>query len=153
MKREGEGGIVVPLLATLLLASARSEDATPERTERITSAALEHRLRLGFDDGVFAGPAWDRLVAEGKASQFLMVGEEHGIAENPLLVAQLFEALAPHGYSKLAIEISPVMASLLDEAAVGGDDRADVEHDAVLDGLDDRVRDVRGLRHGARCLL
>ena len=106
------------LLATFLVSSAGSADETEEQTieEKITTAAAGHRLRLDFDDGVFSGPAWERLVTEGMAAQFFLVGEEHGIAENPKLVAQLFSALSDHGYSKLAIEISPTMASLIDTA-------------------------------------
>jgi hypothetical protein len=110
-------GYALPL-ATLLISSASFAEETAEQPieEKISTVAIEHRLRLDFDDGVFSGPAWERLVTEGKAARFFLVGEEHGIAENPKLVAQLFSALSDHGYSKLAIEVSPTMASLLDTA-------------------------------------
>lgn len=110
------------LLAALCGATAvcADEAAAPELKDRITATAIEQRLRLDLDGGVFSGPAWDRLVAEGRQAQFFLVGEEHGIAENPLLVAKLFAELSRHGYSKLAIEISPTMAWLLDEALAGG---------------------------------
>jgi hypothetical protein len=62
------------------------ESAEPTREEKITKGAIEHRLQLGFDGNTFSGPAWDRLVTEGAAAQFFLVGEEHGIAENPKLV-------------------------------------------------------------------
>lgn len=104
---------VTLLFAGLALAD-QSESAY--REEKITAAASEHRLRLDYGNGLFFGPAWDRLVDEGRAAQFFLVGEEHGIAENPLLVAQLFTALSQHGYQKFAIEISPTMAWYLDEA-------------------------------------
>ena len=96
------------------------ESAEPTREEKITKGAIEHRLQLGFDGNTFSGPAWDRLVTEGAAAQFFLVGEEHGIAENPKLVAQLFSKLSSHGYSKLAIEISPTMAWLADSALAEG---------------------------------
>lgn len=108
------------VLALIALAGCHfafaAEPAGPSRVDRLTSAAIEHRLRLEFDGGVFSGPAYERLVAEGRAAQFFLVGEEHGIAENPMLVGQLFNELARHGYSKLAIEISPTMAWRLDTA-------------------------------------
>ena len=47
----------------------------------------------------------------------MLIGEEHGIAENPMLVARLFTALAADGYEKLVIEISPPMAAMLDAVA------------------------------------
>ena len=111
----------LPFVALLLAGVAAADEATkPTREDRITAAAIEHRAILDFDGGVFSGAGWDRLVVEGAAAQFFLLGEEHGIAENPMLAAQLFSELAKHGYSKLAIEISPTMASLLDEAAAGG---------------------------------
>jgi hypothetical protein len=106
------------LLLTLSLAgvAAAGEDPESMLADKITATASENRLRLEFEAGDFSGPGWDRLVAEGRDAQFFLVGEEHGIAENPLLVGQLFTELAGHGYSKLAIEISPTMAGLLDAA-------------------------------------
>jgi hypothetical protein len=83
---------------------ATSPDETAEQTieDKISAAAMEHRSRLDFDGKTFSGPAWDRVVAEGAAAQFFLVGEEQGIAENPKLVAQLFSELSNRGYSKLA---------------------------------------------------
>jgi len=108
------------LITALLIAGVVLADEAAERTteERISAAAIEYRLRLDFDGDVFSGPAWDRLVEEGAAAQFFLLGEEHGIAENPKLVAQLFSVLSGRGYSRLAIEISPTMAWLLDAALV-----------------------------------
>jgi hypothetical protein len=117
---------IAALSALLVFTSAGADVAAePGKEEKISSAATTSRQVLDFDGRTFSGPAWDRLVAEGKAAQFFLVGEEHGIAENPKLVAQLFSELSNHGYSKLAIEISPTMASLLDAALV----------DDGLDGL------------------
>ena len=107
------------LLCAALLAPAivlAEQPESPSLEDRITTAASEHSLRLDFAKGVFFGPAWERLVAEGRNARFFLVGEEHGIAENPLLVAQLFTELSQHGYEKLAIEISPTMAWFLDQA-------------------------------------
>jgi len=109
------------LLVTLLMVTGLTfadETDKPTKADKITAAATEHRLALDFDGDTFSGPAWDRLLAEGRRAQFFLVGEEHGIAENPMLVGQLFPVLAEEGYSKLAIEISPTMASLLDAALV-----------------------------------
>lgn len=106
------------LLIILALAGALSaeESATPAIDEILAAAAIEHRLRLEFDGETFSGPGWDRLVSEGQAARFFLLGEEHGIAENPMLAAQLFATLMKSGYSKMAIEVSPTVAMLLDEA-------------------------------------
>lgn len=94
----------------------------PELTERITARAQENRHRLGYDGATFSGPAWDLLLNEGRQAQFFCIGEEHGIAENPKLAAQLFRALTDSGYSKACVEISPPMAAEMDRAARGGVD-------------------------------
>jgi hypothetical protein len=94
----------------------------PSSQERITARAIENRHRLAFDGARFSGPAYDMMLEEGRASQFFCIGEEHGIAENPKLAAQLFGALAGAGYSKACVEISAPMAGELDRAARGGVD-------------------------------
>ena len=106
------------LLAAFTVCSAVWAEETAEQA--LTNAALEHRLILDFDGKTFSGPAWEQLVAEAADAQFFLVGEEHGIAENPKLVGQLFNELSGHGYSTLAIEISPTMAELLDAALADG---------------------------------
>ena len=85
-----------------------------ESTLELAEAARDHRSRLDFDGKAFSGPALDRLLAAAREAQFLLIGEEHGIAENPKLAAQLFTTLVTDGYDKLAIEISPPMATILD---------------------------------------
>lgn len=105
-------------------ASARAQEQgpgpQPELSERIAARARENRHRLEYDGARFSGPAWDLLLSEGQSSHFFCIGEEHGIAENPKLAAQLFGALAPSGYVKACVEISPPMAAELDRAARSG---------------------------------
>jgi len=94
--------------------------APPSLTERIHTTALQNRQRLNFNGAHFSGPAWETLLEAGRASQFFLLGEEHGIAENPKLAAQLFSTLRPSGYEHVCVEISPPMAAELDRAARGG---------------------------------
>ena len=109
------------ILISLVFGVSTAEDGAGNSIEaKLADAAMEHRLPLGFDGKTFSGPAWEKLVDAGKNAQFFLVGEEHGIAENPKLVAQLFVELSNHGYSRLAIEVSPAMASQLDAAAAAG---------------------------------
>lgn len=115
------------LLAAAPMASAQppSAPAAPPATpapsfeERLAARAAENRHALTYQNGAFSGPGWDLLVREGRKSQFLLVGEEHGVAEVPAMVRELFEALQPAGYRHLAIEISPAMAAVLDDTARG----------------------------------
>ena len=113
-------GIAGPALISKAVAQQSRAAAPAPGLERVARAAAEHRLRLDHDGTRFSGPAWERLLQEGQSAHFFLIGEEHGIAENPKFAAQLFQALVPAGYSKLGIEISPPMAAELDRAARNG---------------------------------
>jgi len=119
--------MVRPLLALSCAAglAAGSFAETPaERpiSERLAEAASANRQRVDYDGATFSGTGFEALLAEGARSQIFILGEEHGIAENPKLAAALLEKLAPRGFSRLMIEVSPPMAQALDQAAKGGID-------------------------------
>jgi len=88
----------------------------PSPLDRLAEAAAAHRLAVAFDGTRFSGPGYEWLLKQGSAARAVLLGEEHGIAENPKLAAQLFADLVPHGYRHLAIETSPPMAAELEQA-------------------------------------
>lgn len=99
----------------------KTPTSAPESiTQRIIKRAQENLHPIAFDGKGFSGAGWDMLVSEGRSSEFFLLGEEHGIAEIPVLTGELFEALRPAGYDKLAIEISAPIADELDDAAKNG---------------------------------
>jgi hypothetical protein len=107
---------LIMLLAAGLQPTAGQAENEPTLEDRLHAVAKENRLRLDYDGTSFAGPAWELMLREGRQAQFFAIGEEHGIAENPRLAAALFAELVKDGYSKLVIEISPPMATALDQA-------------------------------------
>ena len=109
-------GFILTCVFALPLSHKLFADAGPSLAE----AARENRARLHFDGKSFAGPALDILLADARNSLFFLIGEEHGIAENPKLVAQLFRSLVADGYTNLVIEVSPPVARLLDVATQAG---------------------------------
>lgn len=109
-----------PVANASTVAPDQQPASPPAWIGRLTDAARTNSLKLDHAGGVFSGPGWDKLIAEAKAAQFFLLGEEHGIAENPKLAGQLFETLAKDGYSKFVIEVSPPMADALDQSARGG---------------------------------
>lgn len=115
-----------PLAAGGAMASKAVAQATPPTppeesvAARLAKRAAENLHPIAFDGARFSGAGWDMIVAEARASEFTLVGEEHGLAEIPALVGALFEALRPVGYDKLAIELSAPIADDLDRAAKGG---------------------------------
>ena len=64
-----------------------------------------------------AGPGWDWLIKEARDARFTLIGEEHGVAETAQFSAALFNALRGSGYSRMAIELSPVIAEDIETAA------------------------------------
>jgi hypothetical protein len=64
-----------------------------------------------------AGRGWDWLVREARNARFTLIGEEHGVVETAQLSAALFNALRGSGYSRIAIELSPIIAQDIEAAA------------------------------------
>ena len=94
--------------------------AKPSLMERLASAIAGHRMQIEFDGARFSGPGYEWLLDRGAKSQAFLLGEEHGIAENPKLAAQLFTALVPSGYRHVVVEISPPMSDVVERAGREG---------------------------------
>ncbi len=115
-------GLGLTALAGAAPAAAQTPPAAPKPplAERLTAEAATHRLAVGFDGDAVSGPGIDRILEDARAARFFLLGEEHGVAQVPILAKALFEALAPSGYSRLGLEVSPPAARALDAAAAGG---------------------------------
>ena len=119
------------LFATLagasLAAAAPAVAQTPAPAPAAPKPTWLDRLKGGFRDGRMpvaidlnggvSGAGWDWLLAEGAKASFFAFGEEHGLAQVPVLVRELATALKP---DRLVLEISPPIAEDLDQAARGG---------------------------------
>ncbi|WGM38183.1 hypothetical protein [Caulobacter sp. NIBR1757] len=113
------------LFATL--AGAGLAAATPAMAQEPPKTTWLDRLKTGFKDGRLpvaidlnggvSGAGWDWLLAEGAKASFFAFGEEHGMAQVPVLVRELAIALKP---DRLVLEISPPIAQDIDQAARGG---------------------------------
>src|SRR6266516_248724 len=108
-----------------LLAGRRAftQAAAPSRPQpqtspqaRLLEALRRNRLPITMGDAP-AGRGWDWLVQEARDARFTLIGEEHGVAETAQLAAALFKALRGSGYSRMAIELSPIIAQDIEAAA------------------------------------
>ncbi|HEU0300899.1 MAG TPA: hypothetical protein VFR37_15665, partial [Longimicrobium sp.] len=110
----------------MALALALAACVSPLRAQDSLTALLRanaHPMQAAAD-GRLSGAGAELLIAAGRESQFFLIGEEHGVAEIPLVAAGLFRELAPHGYRHLAIETGDGLASALNRAILrdaGGD--------------------------------
>ena len=90
------------------------QQTTPQA--RLLEALHANRLPLTMSDGP-AGRGWDWLVQQAGDARFTLIGEEHGVAETARFAAALFNALRGSGYSRMAIELSPIIAQDIETAA------------------------------------
>jgi hypothetical protein len=109
---------------SLLTGTRFRQGAAPARAQGQTSpqatlleALRKNRLPLTMGDAP-AGRGWDWLVQQARAARFTLIGEEHGVAETARLSAALFNALRGSGYSRMAIELSPIIAQDIEAAAM-----------------------------------
>jgi hypothetical protein len=101
-------------LCLIATSAASAQGGAPQA--RLLEALQTNRLPLTMSDGRPAGPGWDWLVREARNAHFTLIGEEHGVAETAQLSAALFSALRGSGYSRFAIELSPIIAQDVEAA-------------------------------------
>jgi hypothetical protein len=99
------------------VAAPATAQPTRSPSEQLLSALQRNRLSLTMGDALPTGPGWDWPVREASQARFTLIGEEHGVAETARLSAALFSALRPSGYSRMALELSPVIAEDVETAA------------------------------------
>jgi hypothetical protein len=97
-------------------APPRAQPQTRGPQASLLEALQRNRLPLTMSDGP-AGPGWGWLVQEARDAHFTLIGEEHGVAETAQFSAALFNALRGAGYSRMAIELSPIIAQDIEAAA------------------------------------
>jgi len=110
-------GIQRAMLLLTLSLIATSALTAQEPQARLLEALKANRLSLTMSEGRPAGPGWDWLIREARNARFTLIGEEHGVAETSQLAAALFTALRAAGYSRFAVELSPVIAQDIEVAA------------------------------------
>lgn len=87
----------------------------------------DHRASFRITNGQMIGAGADTLARIARDNQFLMVGEDHGIAEVPQFVEALFRVAQPAGYSHLAVEIGPVTGRRVESMVRAHDAQASID--------------------------
>jgi hypothetical protein len=105
------------LVLALLFLAGRDVLAGQEPDARLVEILEANRHPVVITNSRLAGTGGDLLTRAGRESQFVLVGEEHGIAEIPLFTAAWFRSLVPAGYRHLAVEVGPDAGVLLDSLA------------------------------------
>lgn len=75
----------------------------------------KYAITLDAGTGKTTGPGMGVLSDATVDAQFVLIGEDHGIAEIPQFMGSVFETLAPRGFHTLAIETGPYVTSAMQE--------------------------------------
>nr|ABK64069.1 hypothetical protein [Janthinobacterium lividum] len=106
--RKPHSMIIFTILASLAMPvlSADKPLSLPDRL-----AAL--RTTIAIDHGKMVGSGAATLIDAGRESQFVLIGEDHGVAEIANFSAAYFEELAGQGFTTLIVENGPAVADAL----------------------------------------
>lgn len=86
----------------------------------LTRALLENRAAVSPAKCGLQGKGGDAIILAAVDAQFTVIGEAHGVAQVPEFAGALYCRLAQSGYRHLAIEVSPPVATALEQAARRG---------------------------------
>jgi len=112
-KGDGLNNSIRLSLVALILAvgSAAVAQQPPSFTEQLN----KNRYDLKVQDGRLSGAGAPVLESAMKDAQFVMVGEDHGIAEIPAIYGGLCDIAGPLGFHTMAIETGPLVAENLQQ--------------------------------------
>jgi hypothetical protein len=80
----------------------------------LTRLIRQHSYTFAPTAGQFAGPGWDQLQQSIRRSQFVLLGEDHGLAEIPGFAAAVAQVLEPKAF---VAEVSSFEARDLNQLA------------------------------------
>lgn len=104
--------VFVCLLLQISVACGFAQDNTI-----LVNQLKENSLPVIYKDGKLSGVGADFLFREAEKAQFFLIGEEHGIAENPLFAAAILQELNRFGYKYFASEIGKLTMTRLEKSA------------------------------------
>jgi hypothetical protein len=111
-------------LALVLAAVSLAGLAHVQKEPSFTDSLRASRLAISVEGGQLAGPGGDAIRAAMADAQFVLLGEDHGISQIPQFAAALCTELAPHGFHRIEVEISPSVAPTLERFARAQDGAA-----------------------------
>ena len=91
---------------------------------------LQNRYQITLQDGHLSGSGLAILQDALKDAQFVLLGEDHGIAQIPQIDSAIYDMIAPQGFHTFAIEVGPLVGARLQSWVNQKDGRAQL---AALD--------------------
>jgi len=111
-----KSALAIVLMALSALACAT--EAAPETPAQVLSRILDaSRMPLAMSDQGLSGPGARKIIDDARHAQFILVGEDHGFTDVPQFVVALKRSLGADAPSNLVLEIGPLTAAHLADAA------------------------------------
>ena len=103
--------LIAALISLVLLV------VTPALTQqsKFTERLLQNRYELNFQDERLSGPGLPTLQTAVTGAQFVLIGEDHGIAQIPQFSGAVCDLVGPQGFHTIAIETGPLAAGELQQ--------------------------------------
>ena len=104
--------ICLAILISLLVFTASSV-----AQDKLAETLAANRFDLKIENGKLSGTGAVFLSREAADSQFILVGEPHGIADVPEFVSALFTLIHTNGFDHIAVETGPLTAARMETLA------------------------------------
>ena len=108
---------VLCLLALVLTPALAQENKFSDRL-------LQNRYQIDLQEGSLAGTGLPVLQKALAGAQFVLIGEDHGIAQIPQFAGAVCDLIAPQGFRTMAIETGPLAANELQQWITSDSGRA-----------------------------
>ncbi|HET6936902.1 MAG TPA: hypothetical protein VFI72_18810, partial [Candidatus Angelobacter sp.] len=93
--------------------------STFAQQDKFTDRLLKNRYELEVQQGTLLGNGAAVLKNAINDAQFVLIGEDHGIAQIPQFVGAVCDAFGPLGFHNMAVETGPLVGSELENWAQG----------------------------------
>ena len=124
-------GLVWSLTAATALALVASPLSAQDASDTEAPAATIQPLALEFSAEGLSGPGAAALRSDIEGAQFIAIGEDHGFADPPALLAAFAAEGKSHGFDTYAIEVGPWSTAWIRERLTTG-------------GVDGLAKDLEG---------
>ncbi len=92
------------VMAAALAAQPAAGEPQPQASSELARNVLP--ITQG-PEGQYGGAGWERLIADGAAAQYFLIGEQHATADIAHFGTAVHKALAARGYTHAAYEVGP----------------------------------------------
>jgi len=115
---------VTRISAAVLCLTVLSLTSAFAQSNKFTDRLLQNRYLFSLQDGHLSGTGLPILQNAVSGAQFVLIGEDHGMAQIPPFVGAVCDLVDPEGFHTMAVETGPLAAQQLENWVTRDDGRA-----------------------------